>query len=122
VDRHSGTAVLVLALALSGVGMGVASPSVAAAVANSVDEDSLGVASASQQLMAQVGVVAGIQVMQTIQTSRQGAVGLVGSFHDAYVVGVLACVLAAACGLGMLGRRRAADPPAERAAMQVATR
>jgi EmrB/QacA subfamily drug resistance transporter len=108
VTRESGTTWVVLALALSGVGMGVASPSVAAAVANSVDEDSLGVASASQQLMAQVGVVAGIQVMQTIQASRQSAAGLVGSFHDAYLVGIVMCLAAAACGFGMLSRRMAA--------------
>lgn len=106
VDRSSGAAWLVLALALSGVGMGVASPSVAAAVANSVDEASLGVASASQQLVAQVGVVAGIQVMQTIQTSRQGADGLIGSFHDAYLVGVVMCLVAAACGAGLRGQDR----------------
>ncbi|HET6811888.1 MAG TPA: MFS transporter [Acidimicrobiales bacterium] len=108
VTRESGTTWVILALALSGVGMGVASPSVAAAVANSVDEDSLGVASASQQLMAQVGVVAGIQVMQTIQASRQAAAGLVGSFHDAYLVGIVMCVAAAACGFGMLSRRMTA--------------
>jgi EmrB/QacA subfamily drug resistance transporter len=108
VTRQSGTAWVVVALALSGVGMGVASPSVAAAVANSVDEDSLGVASASQQLMAQVGVVAGIQVMQTIQASRQSAAGLMGSFHDAYLVGIVMCVAAAACGFGMLSRRMSA--------------
>ena len=104
VTRQSGTGWVVVGLALSGVGMGVASPSVTAAVANTVDEDSLGVASAAQQLMAQVGVVAGIQVMATIQTARQATAGLVGSFHDAYAVGVVMCLLAAVCGAGMLGR------------------
>ena len=107
----SSTLLVLAALALSGVGLGISSPSAAAAVANSVEEDSLGVASASQQLMAQVGVVAGIQVLQTIQTSRQGA-GLIGSFHDAYLVGALGCLLAAACAAGMLGRLASARPPA----------
>jgi MFS family permease len=108
VGLQSSTLMVVAALALSGVGLGIASPSAAAAVANSVDEDSLGVASAAQQLMAQVGVVAGIQVLQTIQSSRQAG-GLVASFHDAYLVGALACLLAAACAAGMLGRFRAAE-------------
>jgi len=106
VGRQSGTGWIIVALALSGAGMGVASPSVAAAVANAVEPESLGVASASQQLMAQVGVVAGIQAMQTIQASRQAASGLVGSFHDAYVVGAGSCLLAALCAAGMLGRPR----------------
>ena len=106
VHPSGGAALVLVALALSGVGLGVASPSVAAAVANAVDEENLGVASAAQQLVAQIGVVAGIQVMQTVQAAREPTAGLVGSFHDAYLVGAVACVFAAACGAGMVGRRR----------------
>ena len=39
----------------------------AATIANAVDERDLGVAGAAQQMMTQVGVVAGIQIMQTVQ-------------------------------------------------------
>jgi len=109
VGRSSAAVWVLVALALSGVGLGLSSPSTAAAVANSVDEANLGVASAAQQLVAQVGVVAGIQVMQTVQAARQSSAGLVGSFHDSYVVGALVSVLAVVCGLGMAGRRRSFD-------------
>jgi MFS family permease len=86
------------ALVLSGVGMGVATPSVAASVANAVDDMDLGVASAAQQLLAQIGVVAGIQVMATIQVSAQANAGLMGSFRDAYLLGAIFSVGAVICG------------------------
>jgi EmrB/QacA subfamily drug resistance transporter len=96
-DAGSSDLVIVAALALSGVGLGVASPSIAASVGNAVDDDNLGIASAASQIMTQVGVVAGIQVMVTVQASRQGTAGLVESFHDAYLVGAGVCVLGVLC-------------------------
>jgi EmrB/QacA subfamily drug resistance transporter len=83
-------------LALSGLGMGAASPAMAAAVANSVDEADLGIAGATQQMVAQIGVVLGIQVMQTVHVAREATVGGVASFHEAYLVGAAS----AALGLG----------------------
>jgi EmrB/QacA subfamily drug resistance transporter len=100
-SQHSGLTVIILALALSGVGLGVASPSIAASVANSVETNDLGIASATQQLMTQVGSAAGIQVMATVQAARQHTDGLLGSFSDAYLVGAGACLLAVACAAGM---------------------
>jgi EmrB/QacA subfamily drug resistance transporter len=79
--------VVIGALALSGVGLGASSPSMAATIANSVDEGDLGIASAAQQLITQVGVVAGIQLMQTVQAARVDAVGLVPSYQEAYLLG-----------------------------------
>jgi MFS family permease len=81
---------------MSGVGLGMAQPSISSSVANSVDEESLGIASAAQQLCTQVGVVSGIQLMSTIQASREHTDGLVGSFRAAYLVG------AGVSGLGVL--------------------
>jgi EmrB/QacA subfamily drug resistance transporter len=78
---------VIASLALSGIGLGAASPSMAATVANAVDEDDLGVAGATQQLVTQVGVVAGIQLMQTMQVSTEASLGLVGSFHASYLLG-----------------------------------
>jgi EmrB/QacA subfamily drug resistance transporter len=91
--------VVIGALALSGVGLGTSSPSMAAAVANAVDEHDLGIAGAAQQMMNQLGVVMGIQVMQTVQASRAGAVGAVAAYGDAYLVGglVAAFGVVAAC-------------------------
>ncbi len=78
---------VVAALGLSGVGMGAVSPAMAASIANAVDERDLGVAGAAQQMMTQVSVVAGIQILQTVQASRLEESGLVGSYSDAYLVG-----------------------------------
>lgn len=83
-------------LALSGLGMGATSPAMVAAVANSVEPSDLGVAGATQQMVAQIGVVLGIQVMQTVHVARAGVVGGVASFHDAYLLG------AAVAALGLL--------------------
>ena len=99
IDRGSSDLVLIGALALSGVGLGVSSPSVAASVGNAVDPEDLGIASASQQLITQMGLVAGIQLMQTVQAAREPAVGTVAAFHDAYLLGGAVCVLALLCAL-----------------------
>ena len=82
------TDLLILAsLALSGIGMGTTAPAMTAAVANAVEDHDLGVAGAAQQMMQQVGVVAGIQILQTVQASREPVVGGIASYHTAYLVG-----------------------------------
>jgi EmrB/QacA subfamily drug resistance transporter len=75
------------ALALAGIGMGTASPSLASSITNAVDEKDLGIAGAAQQMMTQVGIVLGIQVMQTVQQARLGPAGLGSSYHEAYLAG-----------------------------------
>lgn len=101
----SGAWVVVVALALSGLGMGVAMPSSSSAMANEVKVSEFGVMSAAQLLAMQVGEVAGIQVLETIQQSiarRRGlahahpGAALLATFHTSFVIG--ACV--AAVGLG----------------------
>lgn len=82
------------ALALAGVGAGAALPATAATIANSVDERDLGVVGAAQQMMTEVGLLAGIQVMQTVQVSRAEIVGEQASYHDAYLVGAAAGAVA----------------------------
>ena len=84
---------------LAGVGLGVSSPSMAASVANAVDEEHMGIAGAAQQLITQVAIVAGIQMAETTQAARQHTSGLVGSFHDAYVVAGAVCLAGVACAL-----------------------
>lgn len=84
------------ALGLSGIGVGAASPAMAASIANAVDERDLGVAGAAQQMMTQVAVVTGIQILQTVQSSRVDQVGVVSSYSEAYLVG------AAVAALGVL--------------------
>lgn len=118
VGAGSGPWVVMGALALSGIGMGSASPALAAAIANAVDDGDLGVAGAFQQMMSQVGVVAGTQVMLTVQVVRAGdgvqrtlergvALGaaqvadLEASFHLAYLVGAAVCALAVVAALAV---------------------
>jgi predicted MFS family arabinose efflux permease len=85
VDRGSTPLVVLLALAMSGIGLGCAQPSISSSVANAVDEPDLGIASAAQQLVMQVGIVAGIQAMSTLHAET-------GSFRAAYLVGAVAAI------------------------------
>jgi len=87
----SGLALVEIALFLSGMGLGVASPSLSATVANQFAPEDLGTAAASQQLMNQVGTVAGIQVLETVREAavrgHSGSGAVLTSFHLAYLVG-----------------------------------
>ena len=93
--------VIITGLALSGVGLGISSPAMAATIANAVDENDFGVAGATQQLLVQVGMLAGIQIMQTIQVSQQKARGLIDSYHVAYLVGGGVALLGALTALAV---------------------
>jgi len=64
-------------------------------VAVSVDEDDYGVAGAAQQMVVQVGVVFGIQVMQTVQQARLPVVGQEASYHWGYLAGLVLAVVGA---------------------------
>jgi MFS family permease len=114
IGAHPSLVVILIALALSGAGIGIATPSTTSSSSNEVDLDELGVMSAAQQLVTQVGVVAGIQVMVTVQASAHGGVGSLASFHRAYLVGLVVAVAATVCAFFMRntprpGRQKAAD-------------
>lgn len=106
----SPTLVIELALGLSGVGLGLASPSVAASVANAVRGADLGIASAAQQFMTQIGVVAGIQIMSTIQEGAARSHGMLGSFRHAYFVGAGVAVVAVICAMFVRSANRGELP------------
>jgi len=78
-----------VALLLSGIGLGAAAPSLITVVANTVGSDDLGVANAAQQMVSQIGVVAGIQVLSTIQGGSDAS----GPFVVAYLVGAVLAVV-----------------------------
>jgi EmrB/QacA subfamily drug resistance transporter len=113
VVQHS-LPLVIVALAVSGIGMGVSSPSLTATVANAVDADQLGVASAAQQMLSQVGAVAGINVLFTIYGGHVAR----GPFVHAYFVGGLLAVAGVAGAAlmrssgGERALRVAADAPA----------
>jgi len=89
---------IIVALALSGLANGVSTPSTASSAANEVAPDELGVMSAAQLLITQIGIVAGIQVMVTVQASSKGGAGSLTSFHQAYAVGAVVALAACVCG------------------------
>ena len=65
----SGLGIILVALALSGLGMGIALPATSSTMANEVAASEYGVMSAAQLMATQVGEVAGIQVVLTLQES-----------------------------------------------------
>ena len=78
----AGLAVILIALALSGLGMGVSMPATSATMSNEVAASEYGVMSAAQLLAAQVGEVAGIQAVLTIQESIARRSGLSNVHHS----------------------------------------
>ena len=74
-SASAGLGVILVALALSGLGMGVSMPATSATMSNELAASEYGVMSAAQLLAAQVGEVAGIQAVLTIQESIARRVG-----------------------------------------------
>jgi MFS family permease len=91
-----------VALVISGVGLGGSSPSLITVVANSVPAHDLGVANAAQQMVAQIGTTAGIQVLSTIQGGSSARGPFVWAYLAGAAVGAIGIVAAT-----RLPRRRA---------------
>jgi MFS family permease len=79
----SGLGLIFLALGLSGLGMGISLPAASSTMSNEVSEAEYGVMSAAQLLATQVGEVAGIQVVLTVQESLTRHAGLANVHHSA---------------------------------------
>ena len=116
---HTGIALVEVALVLSGIGLGVSSPSIASSMANVFDQTALGTAAATQQLMTQISTVAGIQVIQTVQSSQahglHGA-ALLPSFHTAFLVGGVVAVGGVVCAVFVRSAERPGGRPVVSAA------
>jgi MFS family permease len=106
----AGLFIILVALALSGLGMGVAMPATSATMSNELAASEYGVMSAAQLLAAQVGEVAGIQAVLTIQESiarRSGlsdvqhSAALLHSFSVPFWVGAGVAALAVVCAVFM---------------------
>lgn len=112
VSPDPGTAVVVVALTLSGIGIGAAQPRLASAVANSVADQDLGIAGATQQLVAQVGTTLGMNGLEAVQVATVDGAGLGGSYRNAYLLGAGAAVVGAvvASFLIDLGERERSHP------------
>lgn len=101
------------ALALAGVGMGIAMPPLAASVTVSVEDHDLGIAGAAQQMMSQVGVVFGIQIMQAVQQARVGSVGQAASYHWGYLAGLALASVGVVTATRIVSANRTADEVVE---------
>jgi EmrB/QacA subfamily drug resistance transporter len=124
----AGLVLVEAALVLSGVGMGVASPSISASIANVVDQDALGAASAAQQLLVQLATVAGIQVLQSVMEvaahGHPSGEAQLPAFHAAFVVGGAVALGGVALAARVRSTARAAngaEEPAGTAEIRVAT-
>lgn len=96
--------VLVIAgFVLSGAGNGFSHPPFTASIANSVDESDLGIASASQTVIGQIGAAAGITAMTVIQGGRSSP----GSFSRAFLAGGLSALAAVLVATRMPSRATA---------------
>ncbi len=102
--REGSTALVVIGLALTGIGGGAAFPPMASLVARSVAEHDLGAAGAANQMLSQVGVTVGIQLMTVVLGDDRTP----GRFFVSYLV--LTGIAAIAVGFAL-----AFGPPPERA-------
>ena len=78
----AGLLIVLVALGLSGLGMGVSMPATSSTMSNELAASEYGVMSAAQLLAAQVGEVAGIQTVLTIQESIARSSGLASVHHS----------------------------------------
>jgi MFS family permease len=85
--------VIAFGLGLSGLGLGVASPALSALLANAVRDHELGIASAMQQLISQMGALLGATVMITVHEATLDD-GVLSSYSNALVIGASLCVVA----------------------------
>lgn len=85
--------IIAVGLGLSGAGFGIAGPALGALVANSVDDDTVGVAGAMQQLLSQMGAVLGSTVMISIHEMTASS-GVVQSYAYALMSGAVTSVIA----------------------------
>lgn len=85
--------IIALGLGMSGVGFGIAGPALGALVANSVDDETVGVAGAMQQLLSQMGAVLGSTVMISIHEMTASS-GVVQSYAYALLSGAFTAIMA----------------------------
>jgi len=88
-------------LGVAGFGLGLMMPSLTAAMTNAVRPEDMAMAGGAQQMMMQMGTVAGIQILASIQVAREAASGVQGSFAEAFIVGGGVAVVGALFSLGI---------------------
>lgn len=100
---------VVLGLGLSGIGFGIAAPALTALVANAVDDETIGVAGAMQQLLSQMGAVLGSTVMISVHEMTVGSTTVVRSYGIALLFGAGTAAAAALLATRLTPTDRSAD-------------
>lgn len=98
-----------LGLVGQGAGHGLSQPSITAAIAHSVDEAQLGVATAANRLAGQGGAAFGVAAL----TLAYGGVATPGAFGLAFVLGAVLAAISTLTSLGIGGGGRALRTVAE---------
>ncbi len=93
---------VIVGLVLQGVGNGVARPSLTASLTNAVDEKDMGVASASNRMLHQIGASFGIAVL----TAIYGGSGEGTAFARAHFVGAVFGALSVVAAAFVISERR----------------
>ncbi len=88
-------------LGVAGFGLGMMMPSLTAAMTNAVQPEDMAMAGGAQQMMLQMGTVAGIQILASVQVTREAVSGAEGSFAEAFTVGGVVAVVGALFSLGI---------------------
>ena len=88
INLGSSDLMIAFGLSLSGVGLGISAPALTALLANSVEVHDLGIASAMQQLLNQMGAVLGVAVMIGIHEATISS-GTIKSFSYALLAGAI---------------------------------
>jgi hypothetical protein len=100
---------VIIGLGLSGLGFGIAGPALTALVSNAVDDDSVGVAGAMQQLLSQMGAVLGSTVMISIQEMTSGS-GLVESYSYGLLAGAVTAIVGVVLAMKLTPTDRSVQP------------
>ncbi len=95
ISAASSDILIAIGLAMSGVGFGIAGPALTGLVANAVDDETVGVAGAMQQLLSQMGAVLGSTVMISIHEMTAGSTTVVRSYGVALLAGAVTASVAA---------------------------
>jgi MFS family permease len=104
-----------LALGVAGLGLGLSMPSMTTVLINAVDDADIAVATGTQQMVWQMGTVAGIQLLQSFQAARAASVGAEAAYQQAFLVGAAVAVLGAIAALFVRSSARAETVGAARA-------
>jgi EmrB/QacA subfamily drug resistance transporter len=86
VDAGTSDLFIFAALGVAGFGLGSSMPAMTSAITHAVAEDDIATAGGAQQMMWQLGTAAGIEVLGSVQESREKVVPLADSFGQAFVV------------------------------------